>query len=72
MWSGGLIGFVIAFALVIFLIFPAGMLNIKIVDLTVGDVLRIVIGLIVIIISIIIGGNIGSVFNEQKDLNSKK
>ncbi|HBI47567.1 MAG TPA: hypothetical protein DDX93_02430 [Smithella sp.] len=72
MWSGGLIGFVIAFALVIFLIFPAGMLNIKIVDLTVGDVLRIVIGLIVIIISVIIGGNIGSVFNEQKDLNSKK
>lgn len=71
MWSGGLIGFVIAFLLVIYLIFPAGMLNIKIVELTVGDVLRISIGLVVIIISVIIGGNIGSVFNEQKDLNKK-
>jgi hypothetical protein len=31
MWSGGLIGFVIAFAIVSYLISPAGMLSIKIV-----------------------------------------
>jgi hypothetical protein len=72
MWGGGLIGFGIALVLSIYFIFPTGMLNIKIVDLTVGDVLRIVAGVIVIIISIIIGGNIGLVSNEQKNLNNEK
>jgi hypothetical protein len=72
MWGGGLIGFVIALVLASYFIFPTGMFNIKIVDLTVGDVIRIAVGVIVIILSIIIGGNIGSVINEQKNLNNEK
>jgi hypothetical protein len=72
MWGGGLIGFGIALALASYFIFPTDMLNIKIVNLTVGDVIRIAFGVIVIIISIIIGGNIGSVMNEQKHLNNEK
>jgi hypothetical protein len=72
MWGGGLIGFGIALAIAGYFIFPTGMLNIKIVDLTVGDVIRIVFGVIVIIIFVIIGGNIGSVMNEQKHLNNEK
>ena len=47
-------------------------MNIKIVELTVGDVIRIAFGVIVIIIFVIIGGNIGSVMNEQKHLNNEK
>lgn len=72
MWSGGLIGFVISLVIAIFFIFPADMLNTKLVDLTVGDILRMLIGVIAIILSVIIGGNIGLVFNEQKNLNNEK
>lgn len=72
MWSGGLIGFVISLVIAIFFIFPADMLNTKLVDLTVGDLLRMLIGVIAIILSVIIGGNIGLVFNEQKNLNNEK
>lgn len=65
MFIGALIGLAIGYAVCYFFIFPTDLLSIKLVNLTIGDVLRILGGLVVILITTIVGGNIGSFMDDK-------
>lgn len=64
MFVGAFIGLAIGYAACHFFIFPADLLSIKLAELTIGDVLRILGGIAVILFTTVIGGNIGSAIED--------
>lgn len=66
MVGGAIVGLVIFYFIASNFIFPAGLLRIKIMELTIGDLLLIIVGLIVILIGGIIGGIIGDLIKGRK------
>lgn len=58
------IGFAVGLLLSIFFIFPADLLSLKLVEMTVGNFLRILMGFLVIIMAPVIGFFIGAFIDK--------
>jgi len=63
-----IIGFGVALGLSVWFIFPADVLNLKLVAMTVGDILRILVGLLVTLL----GGGIGLLIGASKSVGWMK
>ncbi len=62
---GGIIGFIVGLVISNAFIFPADVLSLKLANLTIGDVLRIIGGIAAILIAAWIGWFIGDVVEES-------
>jgi hypothetical protein len=61
---GAIIGLILGYLLAT-KIFPPGILSIRLLELTIGDLLRIIGGLLVILMGLITGGVFGSMFKKK-------
>jgi hypothetical protein len=61
---GGVIGLGIGLALSYFFIFPTDILSMKLIDLTIGDLLRILAGLVVTLFATLFCGAIGGAVRD--------
>jgi hypothetical protein len=66
MYLGAITGVIVCFLIAKSFIFPVDILGLKLAEITIGDILRIVGGVVVIIIGWFVGGFIGGIGHKDR------